>query len=160
MTYSMTAAVPATYDDLGMTSQTNMVYSDQDAEGEEDPDIHHVDQPPQGAVHGPDSEDKGNQGNEENGLTVDAHGGGDPRGDDKENEDPARSKQRRRTGVKNEDQDTAVAEVPMSVGSRRKRKSTARSGSESSSEASDVEVEEWEADDDGEIDRSNRGNCM
>ncbi|KAL1965042.1 hypothetical protein VTN77DRAFT_6102 [Rasamsonia byssochlamydoides] len=149
----MAATMPATYDDPRTNPQTDVVDSDQDAEGEEDPDLYEMDQQLQDAVH---KADAGEQAEDDEAAV------------ESEPTDEAESEEEEPRSL-DDDDDEFVDTVKTRKGKR--RAASARLGSEAEDadgdvayDESDGEAEEWEAEssdhDEAEADKSSRGNCI
>lgn len=156
VTYTMAATMPATYDDPRTNTQTDMVDSDQDAEGEEDPDLYELDQRLQDAVQ---KEDAGEQAEDEEEAAMESEPTDDGKIEAESEEEEPRS-----LDADNED-------FVDTVKPRKRRKRAASEVLESDdaevayesakSESDDAEAEEWEAEnDEAEADKSSHGNCM
>lgn len=168
--------MPATQDETKMNPQPDMVDSDQDAEGEEDPDLYQMDQQLQDAVHksvsceqaeeedaaevepGEErrSEEEQPENDQDEGAEVP-----DAEDDDAEAVGPVKLPE----GAADSDSDDAEADAPFENDSDEDEEN-AKSEPDASSDESDAEEEEeeeWVAEsehEDADAEKSGRGNCI
>lgn len=162
----MAATVPATEDDTKVNPQSDVVDSDQDAEGEEDPDLYQMDQQLQDAVHksvsceqaaeveaGEEAKREEQQGNDKDeGVELP---------DAEEDDAEAVGAVKLPEGEAKSDSEDGEADAPFEHESN---EDNGKSEPDSSSDESDAEEEEWEAEsndhEDVDAEKSGRGNCM
>ncbi|OKL60091.1 hypothetical protein UA08_04716 [Talaromyces atroroseus] len=166
----MAAVMTAPHDELGVNPQTDLLDSDQDAEGEEDTDLYQLDQELQSAVQKADAghaaED--DEATAESDFAEEIRSGDESAEDaasrDDENDEEFEGSRRLRRGRRGavfskSDDEESDPDVAFENGL------DAHSGSDSNSNVSDAEPEDWDAESNGKEDehdgeKISRGNCI